>query len=109
MEFSRQEYWSGSPFLSPGDLPDPGIEPGSSTLQADSLLTKLPGEGKVLRLSFKIKVIGVKSSMVLGDLGLLQTTVVIMQAAASRVISVTRERLSPCRLVGGMTWGSSQN
>ena len=39
--FSRQEYWSGLPFPSPGDLPDPGIEPGSSALQADSLLTEL--------------------------------------------------------------------
>ena len=37
MEFSRQEYCSGLPFPSPGDLPDPGIEPGSPTLQADSL------------------------------------------------------------------------
>ena len=37
MEFSRQGYWSGLPFPSPGDLPDPGIEPGSPALQADSL------------------------------------------------------------------------
>ena len=37
MGFSRQEYWSGLPFPSPGDLPDPGIEPGSPTLQAYSL------------------------------------------------------------------------
>ena len=37
MEFSRQEYWSQLPFPSPGDLPDPGIEPGASELQADSL------------------------------------------------------------------------
>ena len=36
MEFSRQEYWSGLPFPSPGDLPDPGIK-GSPALQADSL------------------------------------------------------------------------
>ena len=35
--FSRQEYWSGLPFPPPGDLPDPGIEPGSPALQADSL------------------------------------------------------------------------
>ena len=41
MGFSREEYWSGLPFLSPGDLPDPGIEPGSPVLQADSLLTEL--------------------------------------------------------------------
>ena len=37
MGFSRQTYWSGLPFSSPGDLPDPGIEPGSPVLQADSL------------------------------------------------------------------------
>ena len=37
MEFSRQEYWNGLPFTFPGDLPDPGIEPGSPSLQADSL------------------------------------------------------------------------
>ena len=37
MEFSRQEYWSGLPFPSPGDLPDPGTEPGSPALQADAL------------------------------------------------------------------------
>ena len=37
MEFSRQDYWNGLPFPSPGDLPDPGIEPGSPALQADSL------------------------------------------------------------------------
>ena len=37
MEFSRQEYWSGLPFPSPEDLPDPGIEPGSPALRADAL------------------------------------------------------------------------
>ena len=37
MEFSRQEYWNGLPFPSPGDLPDPGIKPRSPTLQADAL------------------------------------------------------------------------
>ena len=40
MEFSRQEYWSGLPFLSPGNFPDPGIEPGSPALQADSLVSE---------------------------------------------------------------------
>ena len=43
MGFSRQEYWSGLPFPSPGDLPDPGIEPRSSALQADSLPSEPPG------------------------------------------------------------------
>ena len=38
MEFPRQEYWNGLPFLSPGNLPHPGIEPASPALQADSLL-----------------------------------------------------------------------
>ena len=41
MGFSRQEYWSGLPFPSPGDLPDSGIKPGSPALQADYLLTEL--------------------------------------------------------------------
>ena len=44
MGFSRQEYWSGLPFASPGGLPDPGIEPGSPTSQADSLLPEPPGK-----------------------------------------------------------------
>ena len=44
MEFSRQEYWSGLQFPSPGDLPDLGIEPGSPELQVDSLLVEPPGK-----------------------------------------------------------------
>ena len=40
----EQEYWSGLPFPSPEDLPDPGIEPRSPTLQADSLLSEQPGK-----------------------------------------------------------------
>ena len=43
MEFSRQGYWSGLPFPSPGDLSDPGIEPGSPALQVDALLSEPPG------------------------------------------------------------------
>ena len=42
MGFSRQEYWSGLPFPSPGDFPDPGIEPRSPALQADSLQSGPP-------------------------------------------------------------------
>ena len=45
MEFSRQEYWSGFPFPSPGDLPNPGIEPGSPALQADTLPSEPPLHG----------------------------------------------------------------
>ena len=48
MGFSRQEYWSGLPFPSPGDLPNPGIEPKSPTFQADTLPSELPGKSKEL-------------------------------------------------------------
>ena len=60
MGFSRQEYWNGLPFPSPGDLLHPGIEPGSPALQADSRATReesttrkkeLPGKSKVHDLS----------------------------------------------------------
>ena len=44
MGFSRQEYWSGLPFPSPGDLPKPRIEPGSPTLQADALPSEPTGK-----------------------------------------------------------------
>ena len=46
MEFSRPEYWSGYPFLSPGNLPNPGIEPRYPALQADSLPAELQGKPK---------------------------------------------------------------
>ena len=46
MAFSRQEYWSGQPFPSPGYLPNPGIKPRSPALQADSLLSEPPGKPK---------------------------------------------------------------
>ena len=44
MKFSRPEYWSGQPFPSPGDLPNPGIEPRSPALQADSLPVEPQGK-----------------------------------------------------------------
>ena len=44
MGFSRQACWSGLPFPSPGDLPDPGIKPGSPALQADALPSEPPGK-----------------------------------------------------------------
>ena len=46
MEFSRPEYWSALPFPSPGDLPNPGIEPRSPALQADSLPAEPQGKAK---------------------------------------------------------------
>ena len=44
MGFSKQEYWSGLPFPSPGELPDPGTEPRSPTLKVDALLIELCGK-----------------------------------------------------------------
>ena len=46
MGFSRQDYWCGLPFPSPGDLLNPGMEPGSPALQADSLLSELLGKSR---------------------------------------------------------------
>ena len=50
MEFSRQEYWSGLPFPSPGDFPNPGTEPGSPALQVDSFPSELPGKPRFFYL-----------------------------------------------------------
>ena len=58
MGFSGQEYWSGLPFPSPGDLPDPGIEPGSPVLQTYSLPTELQGS-PVPSLSTKVHLVKV--------------------------------------------------
>ena len=54
--FSRREYWSELPFPSPGDLPDPGIEPGSPALQADSLPSVLP-KNPVINKEMLIKIL----------------------------------------------------
>src|SRR5574337_1098638 len=56
MELSRQEYWSGLPFPPPGDLPDPGIKPGSPALQADSLPSKPPGKPFMLFLFIIVRI-----------------------------------------------------
>ena len=58
MRFSRQEYWSGLPFPSPGYPPNPGIKPGSPALQADSLPTEL--QRKVLTMYSKKKEQGIE-------------------------------------------------
>ena len=53
LEFSRQEYWSGLPFPSPGDLLNPRVKPGSLTLQADSLPSEPPGRATEGRAIYK--------------------------------------------------------
>ena len=57
MEFSRQEYWSGLPFPSPGVLPDPGIEPGSPASQADALTSERVLKSKVITLLTKLRIV----------------------------------------------------
>ena len=54
--FSRQEWWSGLPFPSPGDLPDPGIEPRSPILQEDALLSEPPGKPRSIILQLKKRI-----------------------------------------------------
>ena len=49
MEFSRSEYWRGLLFPSPGDLPNPGTEPRSPTLQVDSLPAEPPGKARIYK------------------------------------------------------------
>ena len=51
--FSRQECWSGLPFPSPGDLPNPGIEPRSPALQADVLPSEPPGNQKEMKIGYR--------------------------------------------------------
>ena len=54
MGFSRQEYWNGLPFPSPGDLPDPGMEHRSSALQAEALPSEPPGSLNIWKFSVHI-------------------------------------------------------
>ena len=58
MGFSKQEYWSGLPFPSPGDLPGLRIEPGSPALQADSLPSELPGKPMSIRGASQTSTLG---------------------------------------------------
>ena len=67
MGFSRQEYWSGLPFPSPGDLPDQGIKPMSPALQADSLPSEPPG-----------KLIGLRRRNILFSLGSMKEIIVLL-------------------------------
>ena len=57
MGFSRPEYWSEQLFLSPGDLPNPGIEPRSPTLQVDSSPVEPPGNSNNIIDLFKINIL----------------------------------------------------
>ena len=62
MGFSRHEYWGGWSFPSPGNLPDPGIEPGSPALQADSLPSEPPGK-PIDKAKFSLSLTAMKETM----------------------------------------------
>ena len=82
MGFSRQEYWSGLPFPSPGDLPDPGIEPRSPALQAEALLPEPSGKLRdeiikretgppknkrsIKKMPYKTKMVRITPNMIMG-------------------------------------------
>ena len=65
MGFSRQEHWNGLPFSTPGDLPDPGIEPGSSALQADFCFYRLSHQQVIFSYVFN----GADNPHLIGPLG----------------------------------------
>ena len=73
MGFSRQGYWSGLPFPSPGDLPNPGIEPWSPAFQADTLTSEPPGKAVKANLvgMLQRQLSGKESACNVGDLGLI--------------------------------------
>ena len=68
MGFPRQEHWRSLPFPSSGDLPDPGIEPGSPELQADSLLPEPPGKSPKSMVFHKTALGGTSKFALLGPL-----------------------------------------
>ena len=61
--FSRHEYWSGSPFPSPGDLSDPGIEPRSLALQADTLSSEPPEKPGYLYIGWHLKALNLMGKL----------------------------------------------
>ena len=80
LEFPRQEYWSGQPFPSPGDLPNPGIEPRSSMLQVGSLPAEPPGKPEIIFkvvLKLVIEVSNQKWLLASLEVGLLRFCVLI--------------------------------
>ena len=103
MEFSRQEYWSGLPFPSPGDLPNPGIEPRSPALQADALPSEPPGKlehfwGGIWKLlSFLLKWCGGTSSLTFPSIK--SSKYCHFQPFFSLIISSSLQEFSLCLLV----------
>ena len=94
--FSRQEYWSGLLFPSPGDIPNPGIKPRTSTSQADSLLSEPPGKVKVKVTQLHLTLCDPM------DYGILQARILEWVAFPfSRGSSQPRDQTQVSRIAGG--------
>ena len=102
MEFSRSEYWSGWPFLSPGDLPNPGVEPRSPTLQADSLPAEPQGKPKNTGVGSLSLLQGIFMIQEL-NCGLLHCRQIFYQWAIREAHLVTKSRPTLC---DPMDWSS---
>ena len=94
--FSRQDYWSGLPFPSLGDLPNPGIEPRSPALEADALTSEPPGK----LYHYKREYIGVSKHIVILSLNVL--FVILLLGAIAKHFSFTREFTHPWTILSPM-------
>ena len=91
MGFSRQEYWSGLPFPSPGDLPDPGIEPQSPTLEADALTSEPPGYYSAMKV--------IKQTYTLIKDGLIKTRVSFLPETATKLDKMYERKVFKALLI----------
>ena len=102
MGFSRQEYWNGLPFASPGDLPDPGIEPGAPALQADALPSEPPGtQSGPHMLSCPVPPARWSSPSSLARWHTQEPKVSIRETESAEGQLLPGERGSTCRVLGG--------
>ena len=96
MEFSRQEYWSGVPLPSPGDLSDAGVEPKSPALQADALLSEPPGACMSCLYILEINPLSVVSfATIFSHSEGCLFTLLIVSFAVQKLLSLIRSHLYP--------------
>ena len=103
MEFSRQEYWSGLPFPSPGDLPNPGIKLGSPALQADALPSEPSGKPKTKSRNLPKTSHGlwVEFILCLGDIGLEQCSHLLTPWISTRLAQIAGVSMNTVHLPFG--------
>ena len=98
IEFSRQEYWSGFPFPSSGNLPDPGIEPGSLAFQVDSLLSEPPGKPRKTGTRYYWD--GFQVPLVCGVVVEVGEEILAVSAFSPPLLTFTAKRPDGCSLYG---------